>query len=223
MSWAENVIQCCKLGMSPIYPERSRIDQIIRANIFYSSSLTRIESFYDLAPFFWTAGTRLGCAGHFRFCMHDLGPWDADEEIWNKINTAYSGACLSMGQYGMTTYFVIQIMPCTTSLVNFACERENTNVIDVIGRLRNSDITHDDAGNFCNNPICEPITCIIDLKRMDFVDIHWRLFKPQLLGYWQRSCNVYYLISKRKVVIINLNYKLFHKISLPEGHVERSH
>ncbi|CAB3379092.1 Hypothetical predicted protein [Cloeon dipterum] len=95
------------------------------------------KSGLDLAPFYWTAGTRQGCIGHFRFCLHDsLGPWDSNEMFWALVNTAESGSCLILKQPGNENdAFLVSHTTCTSRFVNAACESKNQSIEQFLSPL----------------------------------------------------------------------------------------
>ncbi|XP_059468976.1 uncharacterized protein LOC132192823 [Neocloeon triangulifer] len=163
----------------------------------------------DNSDYVWTSGM---AEGRSTRCKSVAYSWCAkassivDPEFFNLSKVQSDQKCLAvspkMGNLARQVndrsfpFYPVQ-MQCSSVLVNFACEIMNTNVIDIIGNESLLKMI-DDGGKNCKQPICEPITCYIDLKRIDFIGQHdtLKLIRPQLLGRWVKSCSVYYLIPK---------------------------
>ncbi|CAB3360871.1 Hypothetical predicted protein [Cloeon dipterum] len=188
MSWTENSRFCCRIGMKPI-----RI-----TDDFLNSLSIHITNDQNLLPalFYWTAGTRQGCIGHYKFCFHEnLGAWDSSDTFWNKVNPEQTGSCLVIQQKGdVTSPFGISQISCQSLLANSACELINRSIAEI-----NLKTSQAEKSVRCSQiPTCEKVFCVPDEKRL-IVNSASFMPKPKLLGDWVKSCNVYHLMPKTKL------------------------
>ncbi|CAB3378393.1 Hypothetical predicted protein [Cloeon dipterum] len=84
---------------------------------------------------FWTAATRQGCAGQYRFCQHDdQGPWDSQDNFWQMVNPRDVGSCLVVDrQYAKPgTPFGVRQVQCFSPSANFACQKDGKSISDLV-------------------------------------------------------------------------------------------
>ncbi|CAB3375346.1 Hypothetical predicted protein [Cloeon dipterum] len=199
-SFVQNMEFCCQLGMKPIVVTDALLNRLRFKSSFgaYSSA----KSAFDLAPFYWTAGSRQGCSGHYRFCFHEsIGPWDSKEKFWSDLNTAAPGSCLILQQLKnkVQPMHVSQIT-CTSRLINAACESRNQNVEQLISPQSQNQVQ--ELG--CSpQPMCETIFCNPDMRMLTKFSSSpkdsYILARPKTVGAWKKSCGVYHLIPSVKL------------------------
>ncbi|CAB3380486.1 Hypothetical predicted protein [Cloeon dipterum] len=209
MTWADSMKMCCALGMMPIrvtdeflFALNNVGNASNKITIFYNPTnpkkLNTTEDRWYIKTSFWTAATRQGCAGQYRFCRYDdLGPWDSQGKFWSMLNPRDTGSCLAIDrQYTIEgAPFGVRQVQCSSPSGNFACQKEGKVDSIVNGEKTTSE---DRTKNNCRQPVCP------DLKYCQFDKTHTAtyenqeqiLFKPNLLGEWKTACGVRYLISK---------------------------
>ncbi|CAB3375341.1 Hypothetical predicted protein [Cloeon dipterum] len=195
MSWSENLNYCCKFGMKPIVVTDAFLENFRQITI--SGTYFMGKSALDLANFYWTAATRQGCVGHYKFCLHDdIGPWDSKEKFWSLINTVAAGSCLMLKQ-SMKLYSAeldVSQISCTSRLINAACESRNKSVEQLISPPNKKEL------GCSQQPACETINCNPDLRRLvRNGNEGYILARPKSVGEWKKSCGVYHLIPNVKM------------------------
>ncbi|XP_065350685.1 uncharacterized protein LOC135946403 [Cloeon dipterum] len=212
MTWTGSMRMCCALGMMPIRVTDEflyALNNVGNANnkitIFHNPANplkpNTTEDRWYIKTSFWTAATRQGCAGQYRFCRYDdLGPWDSQGDFWSMLNPRDTGSCLAIDrQYTVEgAPFGVRQVQCSSRSGNFACQKEGR-----LDKVVNSEKETSDqrTKNNCDLPVCP------DLKYCQFDNIHTAtyenedqiLVKPYRLGEWKTACGVRYLIPKEKM------------------------
>ncbi|XP_065346454.1 uncharacterized protein LOC135943717 [Cloeon dipterum] len=210
VNWTENLKICCSLGMKPI----KVTDELLSAlntvgnasnkiTIFYTpeyeSETNTTEERFVIKTSFWTAVTRLGCAGQYRYCLYDdIGPWDSQDKFWDKVNPRDDGSCLAVDrEYTKTgTPFGVRQMKCSSPSTNFACQREGQRVDEFVNGDQEKSTR---VQRSCNSPICSDLNyCQLNQFSTASKENKERiLFKPRSLGDWKSACGVRFLIHNQ--------------------------
>ncbi|CAB3378810.1 Hypothetical predicted protein [Cloeon dipterum] len=205
VTWTENVKFCCSIGMSPV-----RVTDKFLAALNSNNDITIFENPVNasedrelIKTSFWTAATRQGCAGQYRFCSHDdVGPWDSTDDFWDMVNPRDDGSCLVVDrQYAKKgAPFGVRQVQCSAPTGNFACQTDGKKVDDVVNS--GSGKTGQQMNVACDQPNC---------SKMKFCEINGNyavpfenkdervLLKPNRLGEWRTACGVRYLFYKEKL------------------------
>ncbi|CAB3386050.1 Hypothetical predicted protein [Cloeon dipterum] len=141
VTWAENMKFCCSIGMKPIRVSDELLSKLNSNKIAYGSfyifdkNQNSTEDRKLIKTSFWTAATRQGCIGHYRFCMHDdVGPWDSQDSFWETVNPRDTGSCLVVDrQYAKEgAPFGVRQVQCSSPTANFACQKDNARMADFV-------------------------------------------------------------------------------------------
>ncbi|XP_065334628.1 uncharacterized protein LOC135935925 [Cloeon dipterum] len=205
VTWTENVKFCCSIGMSPV-----RVTDKFLAALNSNNDITIFENPVNasedrelIKTSFWTAATRQGCAGQYRFCSHDdVGPWDSTDDFWDMVNPRDDGSCLVVDrQYAKKGVpFGVRQVQCSSPTGNFACQTDGKRVDDVVNS--GSGKTDQQINIACDQPNCSKMKfCEINGNyAVPFENKDERVFlKPNRLGEWRTSCGVRYLFYKEKL------------------------
>ncbi|CAB3386048.1 Hypothetical predicted protein [Cloeon dipterum] len=158
VTWAENMKLCCSIGMKPIRVTDEFLSTINSIGVRFTR-FKIYDSHQDsklIKTSFWTAATRQGCAGHYRFCLHDdVGPWDSQDSFWETVNPRDTGSCLVVDrQYAKEgAPFGVRQVQCSSPTANFACQRNNTKFMDFVNSESMMPIEPEKV-NTCDLPIC---------------------------------------------------------------------
>ncbi|CAB3381107.1 Hypothetical predicted protein [Cloeon dipterum] len=196
---------CCSIGMKPIRVTDELLSSLNsiketehgRFNIFDIAQNSKL-----IKTSFWTAATRQGCAGHYRFCMHDdVGPWDSQDSFWETVNPRDSGSCLVVDrQYAKEgAPFGVRQVQCSLPIANFACQKDNTIFFDLVNSVEYTyssgpTIKYVDA---CDFPICsdQPFCSSGVPNPAKYENGERVLLKLSMFeGKWKTSCGVRYFI-----------------------------
>ncbi|CAB3380488.1 Hypothetical predicted protein [Cloeon dipterum] len=212
MTWADSMKMCCSLGMMPIrvtdeflFALNNVGNDSDKITIFYTpanplkANTTEDRSYISTS--FWTAATRQGCAGQYRFCRYDdLGPWDSQGKFWSMLNPRDTGSCLAIDrQYTIEgAPFGVRQVQCSSSSGNFACQKEGRIDSIVNGEKETKE---ERTNNTCQQPVCPFLQyCTFDAQyTATFENQEQILLKPYLLGEWKTACGVRYLIAKKEM------------------------
>ncbi|XP_065350656.1 uncharacterized protein LOC135946374 [Cloeon dipterum] len=162
VTWAENMKLCCSIGMKPIRVTDELLSTLNSIGVSYESfkifdkTVNSTEDRMLIKTSFWTAATRQGCAGHYRFCMHDdVGPWDSQDSFWDTVNPRDSGSCLVVDrQYANKegAPFGVRQVQCSVPIANFACQKDGKRITDFVNLEKNADMEKANTG--CDLPYC---------------------------------------------------------------------
>ncbi|CAB3387935.1 Hypothetical predicted protein [Cloeon dipterum] len=141
VTWAENMKFCCSIGMKPIRVSDELLSKLNSNKIAYGSfyifdkNHNSTEDRKLIKTSFWTAATRQGCIGHYRFCMHDdVGPWDSQDGFWETVNPRDTGSCLVVDRQYATkgAPFGVRQVQCSSPTANFACQKDDARMADFV-------------------------------------------------------------------------------------------
>ncbi|CAB3373091.1 Hypothetical predicted protein [Cloeon dipterum] len=205
VTWTENIKLCCSMGMKPIRVTDEFLTALNNAanekgaiKIFtYPGNSTEDRELVKTS--FWTAATRQGCAGQYRFCMHDdVGPWDSQDKFWDMVNPRDDGSCLVVDrQYTKAgTPFGVRQVQCSSKSANIACQKEGKKVEEIV-----SDFEIMNATDTCDLPYCTDVNyCKIMVEyAAKYENGERMILKPHILGEWMTSCGVRYLKAKQEM------------------------
>ncbi|XP_065335077.1 uncharacterized protein LOC135936249 isoform X2 [Cloeon dipterum] len=205
ITWMENTRLCCSIGMKPV----KVTDALLAAlnsnssfSIIYNNQANASDDRELIKTSFWTAATRQGCAGQFRFCLHDeLGPWDSTDDFWEMINPRDDGSCLVVDrQYAKEgAPFGVRQVQCSAPTANFACQMENKRIDDLVNAGSNKNNT----SLACEQPHCSLGSALCDINKDVALTMERGervLIKPSRLGEWKTSCGVSFLIHNKDMV-----------------------
>ncbi|XP_065336656.1 uncharacterized protein LOC135937433 [Cloeon dipterum] len=128
---------CCSLRMKPIRVTDELLNTLNSndsINIFNNPEKASTDREL-IKTSFWMAATRQGCAGQYRFCLHDdVGPWDSTDDFWDMVNPRDDGSCLVVDrQYAKEgAPFGVRQVQCSASTANFACQVDGKRINDLV-------------------------------------------------------------------------------------------
>ncbi|XP_065344318.1 uncharacterized protein LOC135942233 [Cloeon dipterum] len=218
VTWTENIRLCCSIGMKPVRVTDLLLDTLTSegnqsSRIFVQAPYGMTAGGRELVKTsFWTAATRQGCAGQYRFCQHDdQGPWDSQDNFWQMVNPRDVGSCLVVDrQYAKSgTPFGVRQVQCSRPSANFACQKDGKNIADLVNDDKMTAAQGEERA--CNLPLCpNAMYCDMNLDASSgnfYLQIQYSLkyaservlLKPYLLGEWKTACGVRFLTTTREM------------------------